>query len=194
MLALLTKYLLRYKRVCIPNVGTFEIVMQSPQLDVAAKKISPPVYITRHSGEEKISDHQFQILANGKENFRQEFISFGERLKRRIQRSPFYWKGFGTLRFASNQLLFEPEEIKLEALQSVSAQKVLRENVQHNMLVGDQEMTSQQVTEVLNKVEYKRPWFITFGWILFILALIAIVVLLYMKNFQTASTGLQTRW
>ena len=121
-------------------------------------------------------------------------FSFGEKLKSRIQNSHFYWKGFGTLRFFSNELLFEPDEIKLEGLQPVPAKKVLRENVQHNVLVGDQEMTSQQVTDVLNKVGYKRSWSITLGWILLTLAVIAILILLYMNNFQTTSTGLQTRW
>jgi predicted nucleic acid-binding Zn ribbon protein len=82
----------------------------------------------------------------------------------------------------------------LEGLQPVPAQKVLRENVQHNMLVGDQEMTSQQVTDVLNRVESKRAWFMVLGWIVFILAVIAIIILLYMKKFQTTSTGLQLRW
>jgi hypothetical protein len=171
--------------------------MQSPQLDVADKRISSPVYITQHKKEEQVSDHQFHFLTNGKgekESFMQELFSFGERLKRKIQNSPFDWKGFGTLRYSSNELLFEPDVIQLEGLQPLPAQKVLRENVQHNMLVGDQEMTSQQVTDVLNKVEYKRPWFIVVGWILLILAVIAIIILLYLKNFQTTSTGLQTRW
>ena len=189
--------MLRYKRVCIPNVGTFELVMQSPQLDVADKRISSPVYITQYKSQDQVTDHQFRFLSNGKsekESLVQELSSFGEKLKRKIRNSPFHWKGFGTLQFSSNELLFEPDEIKLEGLQSVPAQKVLRENVQHNMLVGDQEMTSQQVTEVLNKAEEKRPWFIILGWILFILAVIAIVILLYMKNFQTTSTGLQLRW
>lgn len=197
MLTLLTKYLLRYKKVCIPNVGTFEIVMQSPQLDVADKIISSPTFITHHRGDDEIPDHQFHFFKKGgdeKENFLQELFLFGEKMKRHIQNSPFHWKGFGTLRYTSNELLFEPDEIRLEGLQPLPAQKVLRENVRHNMLVGDQEMTLQQVTEVLNKVEYKRPWFIIVGWILLTLAAIAIIIFLYLKNFQTTSTGLQTTW
>jgi hypothetical protein len=55
-------------------------------------------------------------------------------------------------------------------------------------------MTSQQVTEVLNTVEYKRPWFMVVGWILFILAVTAIILYLYMHNFETTSTGLKTLW
>lgn len=178
-------------------MGTFEIVMQSPQLDVADKIISSPVFVTRHKKEDEVPEHQFHFFTNGEaadESFVQELFSFGERMYRRIQNSPFYWKGFGTLRFASNEMLFEPDEIMLAALQPVPAQKVLRENVQHQVLVGDQEMTSQQVTEVLNMPEYKRPWFIIMGWILFILAVVAIVLYLYMNSFEITSTGLKSLW
>jgi hypothetical protein len=171
--------------------------MQSPQLDVADQRISSPVFITMHKKEDHVPDHQFHFLTNGKrekESFMLELFSFGEKFKRKIQNSPFYWNGFGTLRYTSNELLFEADEIRLDGLKDVPAQKVLRENVQHNMLVGDQEMTSQQVTEVLNKVEFKRPWFIVVGWILLTFAVIAIIILLYIKNFQTTSMGLQTRW
>jgi hypothetical protein len=171
--------------------------MQSSQLDVADQLISSPVFITQHRRDDDVPHHQFHFFTNGEvkeEDIMQELFSFGERLNKKIQNSPFHWKGFGTLRYDSNQMLFEPDEIKLEALQHVPAQKVLRENVQHQVLVGDHEMTSEQVTEVLNTVEYKRPWFIIVGWILFILAVVAIIVYLYMNNFKTTSTGLKTLW
>jgi len=196
VLALVTKYLLRYKRVCIPNVGTFEIVMQSPQLDVVDKRLSSPVYSTRHIEDDSVPDHQFLFFVNDGgdvRDFKHELYSFGERLKKQIQNSPFYWKGFGTLRYDSSAVLFEPDEIRLDSLQPLAAEKILRKNVQHNMLVGDQEMTSQQVTEVLGRVEYKRPWFIIVGWTLLIVSIVAIIIYLYMHNFETSSTGLG-RW
>jgi hypothetical protein len=196
VLSLLTKYLLRYKKVCIPNVGTFEIVMQSPQLNVAEKLISSPIFIIQHRTYGEVTDHQFHFFTSQgiQENCREELFSFGERMKKRIQNSPFYWKGLGTLRYDSNEMLFEPDEMKLESLQAAPAQKVLRENVQHQVLVGDQEMTSQQVTDVLNTAEYKRPWFIIAGWILLILAVVTILIYLYRNNFETASTGLKHLW
>jgi hypothetical protein len=171
--------------------------MQSPQLDVADKLMSSPVFIIHHRRDDNVPDHQFHFFTGGemkKEITMQELISFGERMKKRIQNSPFYWKGFGTLRYDSNQMLFEPEEMKLEALQPLRAQKVLRENVQHQVLVGDQEMSSRQVTEVLNRVEYKRSWFIIAGWILLILAILVIIIYLFMNNFETTSTGLKRLW
>jgi hypothetical protein len=169
--------------------------MQSPQLDVADKRISSPVYIIQHRKDDHVPDHQFHFFANdgieGKD-LKNELFSFGERMKRQIQKSPLHWKGFGTLRYASSEMLFEPDEIKLASLEAVPAEKVLRKNVQHSMLVGDQEMTSQQVTEVLTKVEHKRSWFMILGWVLLIISIVAIIIYLYMKNFETSSTGLGT--
>jgi hypothetical protein len=182
--------------VCIPNVGTFEIVAQSPQLDVADKRLTSPVYFTRHIQDDSVPDHQFLFLSSGGTNekdLQHELYSFGERLKRQIQNSPFHWKGFGTLRYQSSAVLFEPDEIRLDSLQSLPAEKIIRQNVQHNMLVGDQEMTSQQVTEVLGRVEYKRPWYIILGWTLLIISAVAIIIYLYMHNFETSSTGIG-RW
>ena len=114
-------------------------------------------------------------------------------MRRQIENSPFYWKGLGTLRYSSDEMLFEPDDIRLEALQPMTAERVLRKNVQHNVLVGDQEMTSQQLTKGLPTVEYKSSWFMIAGWILLGLAVIAIILYLYSKNFQTSSTGLN-RW
>lgn len=196
VLALVTKYLLRYKRVAIPKVGTFEIVLQSPQLDVADKRLTAPVYLTRHNQDDHVSDHQFRFFANDgldEHEIRKELNSFGERLRRQVQNSPFHWKGLGTLKYASSAVLFEPDEILLDSLPPVTAEKVIRQNVQHSMLVGDREMNSQQVNDVLARVEYKRPWFITLGWILLIVTVVAILIYLYMHNFQTSSTGLG-RW
>lgn len=195
VLPLLTKYLIRYKKVCIPHVGTFEIVQQSPQLNVVDKLVPPPAFKARYIEQDSVPEHQFDFFAASyeeKQRLKQELFSFGERLKNKISQSSFYWDGLGTLRYKSNHVVFEPEEIQLYSLQPVPAQKVLREKVQHNVLVGDVEMTSDQVNEVLTREEYKRPWFILAGWIIFILAVIAIIVFLYLKNFQTASTGMQT--
>ncbi|MGZ3923674.1 MAG: hypothetical protein ACXVLT_01730 [Flavisolibacter sp.] len=196
MLTLVTKYLLRYKRVAIPNVGTFEIVARPPQLDVADKRLTSPVYLTRHNQDDHVPDHQFRYFATDGTNegeLRDALYSFGERLRKQVQTSPFHWKGLGTLRYASSTMMFEPDEIVLDSLQPISAEKVIRQNVQHSMLVGDREMNTQQVNEVLTRVEYKRPWFVILGWVLLIVSVVAIVIYLYVHNFETSSTGLG-RW
>jgi hypothetical protein len=194
VLPLLTKYLIRYKRVCIPHVGTFEIVQQSPKLDVADKLCTPPVFTTRYSEKDFIPEHQVAFFSKemDKTGIRHELLSFGEKMKDKIQQSAFHWKGFGTLRFTHNQLVFDPEELQIQALQAIPAGKVLRENIQHHVLVGEQQMTSGQVTEVLNQAVPKRRWDIIAGWIILALALIASIILLFIKGFQDTATGMQT--
>jgi len=193
---LLTKYLLLYKRVCIPCIGTFEIVQQSPQLSVGEKLFSPPSFTTRHLRHDAVPEHQFDFFASSaeteKEKLRQELFLFGENFRRRIQKDPFQWNGFGILRFSSNEIVFEPLPIKLPSLASLPAEKIIRENVQHSVLVGDQQMTSKQVNEVLNKASHKKPLFLTIGWILLIVALITIIILLYFGKFQTTVSGLKS--
>lgn len=195
MLPLLTKYLLRYKRVCIPHVGTFEIEQQPAQLNVADKEFQPPVFTTRFIQSDSVPDHQFHFFATvhgGKEQVQKELVAFGETLLKKTRNSGFHWKGFGNLQYRSNGFVFHPEEIRLSSLQAIPSQKVLRENVQHQVLVGDQQMTSQQVTDVLNRVEYKRPAFMIVGWVIFIVALLAAIIILYLKNFEPGAAGMHT--
>lgn len=197
VLTLLSKYLLQYKKVCIPHVGTFEIIHQPPTLDLGDQVILPPVYSARLVNNNQVPEHQFHyFVSNGvsREDIPQVLSSFGERLRHRIQNGPFYWKGLGTLQLSSNEVFFSADTIRIDALQPVSAQKVLRQNVQHQVLVGDQEMTSHQITQVLNRAPVARSWYIPVAWVLLVVGVIAILVLLYLKHFSTASTGLQTKW
>ena len=194
MLPLLTKYLLQYGQVCIPHIGTFEIIQEPPQLDVADKRVNPPSYSTRLSRQEAVTEHQFSYLAAADRGYhpRSELLHFGERLRETLRRKPVKWNGFGTLRFAANEIVFEPESIQVESLSFVPARKVMRENVQHQVLVGDREMSREQVTHVLQKGTARKPVVFIIGWILLALAVITIVVLLVTGGFRTSSSGLRT--
>jgi hypothetical protein len=194
VISLFTKYLVQYGRVCIPEVGTFELVCQPPQLDVADHLFRPPFYITRYHPHYNLSDHQYEYFASSsnsqKAETANEMALFGERLKRRIELEPFEWNGFGTLSFQSSAIFFDSYQINLTSLNNIPAHKVMRKNVQHNMLVGDQQMTTEQVTEVLNKPENQRSFYMVIGWVIFIIAAITILILLYLEKFQPASSGL----
>jgi hypothetical protein len=195
VISILTKYLLQYKRVCIPHIGTFEIVQQSPQLSIADKLFTPPFFTIRYLQQDAVPEHQFNFFSwsdpSKKEILKEELFNFGAELKSRIRETPFQWNGFGTLRYASDELVFEPRSIELESLQRVPAEKVIRYNAEHSMLVGDQQMTRQQVTRVLHKKSSRWPSAIVVGWIILVLAVLAIIILLYLEKFQPASSGLK---
>jgi hypothetical protein len=194
VLPLLTKYLLQHKRVSIPFIGTFELVRQPPHVSIGDKRISAPFFVTRHFKKDEVPEHQVLSFSSGEERERskQELYSFGEQLQKAVKKNPLQWKGIGTLKYAASEVVFEPEEIRVEGLQALPAEKVLRENVQHSIRVGDQQMTSQQVTDALHHTDQERDWSMLAGWILLILALASLLVFLYIKNFQASSVGLQT--
>lgn len=191
MLPLLIKYLVQNGRVCIPHIGTIEIVQEVPRLDIADQVLTPPCYKTVFSEQDIIPEHQLQYISSTNNSPKKELLSFGEKLRARVHDEPVNLNGLGKLRYASNSIVFEPESIHLSSLQPVAAQKVIRENVQHNVLVGDREMDSHQMTDVLGRTFRKRPLFITIGWIVLGLAIAAIGVILYMEKFQVTSSGLR---
>jgi hypothetical protein len=194
VLALLTKYLVQYKRVSIPHIGTFEIVQQSPELHIVDKLITAPVFTTRYVNNDQVTDHQFHFIENSEQLDRRELSSFGKSLSKRIQKDPFCWNGFGTLRYDSSRLVFDPQCIELNSLTNITASKVTRKNARHSALVGDQQMTGEDVTEVFNQpgVKRKLELYMVVGWIIFFLALIAIAVILFLGKFQVSASGL--RW
>lgn len=200
MLELITKYLVQNKRVCIPHIGTFEIVQQPPQLDIADKLFTAPVFTTKYSRQDNVAEHQFESFTidnfKTKEELRQELDSFGKNLKSKIQQSPFEWAGFGTLYSTEDTIVFEPQKIELPALQSIPAEKVIRPNKEHHVLVGDQETSKvfhavEQTNHILKA--NKRSLTLTIGLTLLVLAIIGIIVILYLGDFSITASGLKLK-
>ena len=119
VLPILTKYLIQYRRVCIPHIGTFEIVQQSPQLRVADQMMTAPLFRTSFSSLNAVPEHQFSCMELDpaqEAQYKSELFSFGQHLRQKIQQEPFQWNGFGTLRVNANELVFDPELIVLDSL------------------------------------------------------------------------------
>jgi hypothetical protein len=189
VLSSITKYLLQYHRVAIPNVGTIEIVQQPAELNFVDRLLFPPKYIAQLRKEPVITDHQLNYLASAgntnKEVAREELEVLGEKIRRKIDKDSFHWNGIGLL---SHDVSSFPVESLL--LEPVTAEKVKRENAEHNVLIGDQEIVSrQQSTSHALSIRKKRPMIVTIGWIVLALALAAIIYFLVSGNFSIYSSG-----
>lgn len=197
VLSLLTKYLLQYRRLSIPNVGTFELVQQPAEFNVVDKLVLPPKFLLNWNHNDSLPEHQLSYLAasvkTDKEAVRDELEQFGKKFKTKVERETFSWKGIGTLKKDNDTVVIEKEWLQADGLDAVPAHRILRENVEHSMLVGDQQMTSQEVTDSLTTSDKKRSYVVIIGWILFILALLAIVFLLYKNGFNPLSSGLKMK-
>jgi hypothetical protein len=193
VLSILTQYLIQYKKVCIPHVGTFQLVQESPELDVAEQLCRPPLFTTHFISTESIADHQIHYVAGVAhlDNAAFELSTFGQQLNRNIRQQPFRWNGFGTLRYASNQIVFEPSAQQPEGWQAIPAHKVLRENVNHQMLVGDRQMNAHDEPARSTILPRRATISFTVAVVLLLVALVAIAVVLYIGGFRPSSAGLR---
>ena len=197
VLSLLTKYLLQYHRLSIPNVGTFELVQQPAEFNVVDKLVLPPKFLLNWNHNDSLPEHQLSYLAASvkadKDAVRDELAQFGGKFKAKIEKETLSWKGIGTLKKDNGVVVIGKELLQAEGLNAVPAHRILRENVEHSMLVGDQQMTSQQVTDSLSQSDKKRSYIVIIGWILFVLTLLTIVFLLYKNGFNPLSSGLKMK-
>ena len=177
-------------------MGTFELVQQSPEFNVVDKIMLPPSFHLNWHNNDSLPDHQLSYLASfsdgDKNRTREELEMFGKRFKDRVKKQSFTWNGLATLRNEYGTIIID-EEIGVDSLQPVSAQRVIRENVAHNVLVGDKEMTSHQVNEQILKDDKKRTYILIIGWILFLVTLAIIFYLLYKGGFNPLSSGLRLK-
>jgi hypothetical protein len=191
MLNHLTTYLFHYKKVSIPYVGTIQIVQRPPQLDVVGKIIQPPSYLVEFRKEEEITDHQIRflddVLKKGKENVQRDLRFFGDKLQEKINGPGFEWEGLGTVNRSTQSI-----PLQIGALEAVPAQKVIRQDADHKVLVGDQHMTSTQIAELRSGNELarrKRSIYVIIGWIMLVLSILFIAIYLYLGKFRVSSTG-----
>jgi len=191
VLQTLQQYLFQFGRVGIPRIGTLEIVQEAPRLDVADKQMQPPRYRLQLLSETGVSDHQQRYFSQLHPSAG-SLDDYGNQVRNALQSSPYSISGMGTLRLSGGNIVFDPFDIHPASLEPVPAEKVIRRDVKHAMLVGDREMTGEQVSE-WRKAKKRMPSYVLAGWILLGLALIAIIVLLALGKFSASGAGLRTR-
>lgn len=187
----LTKYLLQYQRVSLPSVGTIRLVQQPAQFNVVDKLILPPSFTAEVSEEEKVPEHQLVYLAaalrEDKDKVRQQLTELGERLQNQFRGEGFHWKGIGVIRYGGQTTPSVPA-----ALVPINANRVIRPNAEHQVLVGDQQMTSTQMAGLQDGeavTKNKRSVWMIVAWVLLILSLLYIVFVLYVGKFRMGATG-----
>lgn len=188
----LTNYLLQYRRISIPSVGTIRLIQQPAQLDVANKIITPPSFTTEISCDESVPEHQLAFLSAALQEERGRVLDrlsdLGQRLQSKLQGNGFEWKGIGWISQSG-----ATSEVAPAMLQPVRAERVLRPGAEHSVLVGDQQRTSGQMSGLKEEAglvaEKERSVWMIVGWTLLGLAILYIVFLLYQGKFRVGSTG-----
>lgn len=191
MLHHLTNYLLQYKSVAVPFVGRLQLVQRSPVLNIADKKIEPPSYVVQLESPDDIADHQWQFLqeatAADKDTVRKNLDLFGHTIKTQMANGGFDWKGIGLIKHDTQELL-----VSVPAFEPLTAEKVIRQNATHNVLIGDHETNTarlRQNSEAAPSRRKKKNLSVVIGWVVLALALLAIGFVLISGSFNVNAAG-----
>ncbi|HEY0058353.1 MAG TPA: hypothetical protein VGB56_04405 [Flavisolibacter sp.] len=195
MLSSLSSYLVQNKKVYIPCIGTFELQYKPAVLQFADRLIYPPSTEVLFVSEGSTSKEQVNYLGSqlnlDERDAEEKLRHFGEHLKRSIQESSFEWIGFGKLVLVDDAIVFEPAPSN--ALKPVAANKIIRENAHHDVLVGEKEMHSSDVSYISDAAKPGRSYATLAGWIIVLLALAFIIYNLVQHGFHPFASGLQQK-
>ena len=154
MYTLLNKYLFLHKSIPVPGLGTICMESQAATIDASTRTIQPPVYRFRFdkffdspdknlfaylSAQQKISDYEAL----------RQYNDFAYSLRDRLnyfREAP--WEGLGILKKDdSGEIHFETSILNPSFLQPVPAEKVVRTNAKHMLLVGDRERSNREMSD-----------------------------------------------
>ena len=195
MLTTLTTYLLQYKQVAIPHIGSFELRKQPATLDFANRLIQPPVEEVVYNQTDAVNEQQTAFLSEALNasvsEVSQKLDTLGQQLKERVSKQSFEWRGIGLLDSGPSGIVFNSQfQTKLKP---VEAHRVMRENVSHAVTIGDKELQSHEAAELLQE-EAGRSYLMIIVWILIALALLFIGYLFYSKGLSPLTSGSQDRF
>jgi hypothetical protein len=180
----LYKYLIFYKRLSLPNIGSFTVEHVPGRLDFLNKQLHSPIPVIRFSVDKNaVSDKQlFEFLAVdmgiSELDAIKKFNDLSFYLKDELgKNNPVALPGIGTLQkeFGENYS-FLPEVSIQQYFPDASAERVVRKEATHTVKVGEDERTSDEMIEMLSEDEPASAdkWWM-YALILTILGLAALV-------------------
>jgi hypothetical protein len=199
MYTILNRYLFLHKSIPIPGLGTICMESQAATIDASTRSIHPPVYRFRFdkfsdspdkdlfaylSAQQKISDYEAL----------RQYNDFAYSLRDRLnyfREAP--WEGLGILKKDDmGDIHFESSILNPSFLQPVPAEKVVRTNAKHMLLVGDRERSSREMSDWFAEepIHGNRLWWLV-ALIGGIAAALIIMIHFSSKGWNVESTGNQ---
>lgn len=163
MIDILNKYLFLNRSINIPGIGTIFIECLPAVTDFINKQISPPRFILRFDkyfdspGKDFFSYLGASLGMPDYETI-EHYNQFAQDMRTSLKtQAEVLWKDVGYFKNTdAGDIEFRPLEEAVTLYAAVPAERVFRSNVSHAMLVGDQETTSRQMTELLSEEKTRQ--------------------------------------
>ena len=183
---LLSTYLIKNKKCPIPGIGILSIEETRAVIDHPAKQLKPPSYqLKLEKGDAPLEDIR-KYVAKARNCSDTEAASLLNDYSSRIQFLPAHgtmnFSGLGNFyRNAQGVLYFKDNVDAAPYYVPIGAEKIIRKNEEHVMLVGDQETTNAKMTEYYSgeNPSTSKKW-----WIWALIILVASVALIAIHYFN----------
>lgn len=193
MFEIFYKYLILNKKVNVPGIGVFAIERKPAKLDFANKIFNPPAFKVNFKPQPSLNDNRiYSFIANEQRIDEPEAVSryynFSHNLKEDLSKhKSVNLLGMGVLsQNEEGQVFFNATTQLQDYFPAVASERVLRENTEHHILVGDVNRTNTQMKEMLVADEPSYPSQTRDYWWLFAIALgiigVATIVYYYLHN------------
>ncbi|HUR64755.1 MAG TPA: hypothetical protein VMZ03_00260 [Chitinophagaceae bacterium] len=191
----LYQYLLQYKQLTVPGIGTFLVERKPARVDFPNKQIFPPVFSISMQQPGNFPARDFfawlsKMLGISDRDAIVRFNDFAFDMKKQVDSGDAIdWTGVGMIRKGL------AGEIKFVAAgplineEPIPAAKVLRENAEHTVRVGEEEKTSVQMAEMLAQPGEKKSYWWALPLVMVLLAVIFIGWYLSEHGMETASSS-----
>ncbi len=189
MYQLLYKYLVLNQHLSIPGVGSFDMVQVPARLDFINRSIQAPEPIVKFTNKTAIADKKFYAFVANETNISEvdaikQLHEFAYQLKSDIQTShEVTLPGMGILKKETGgHLSFESAPVLHDYFPSAVAERVIHENTEHTILVGDDEFSNIEMEELLEEqAKIKKDYWWVNALVLGSIG-VAAIVYYYMNN------------
>jgi hypothetical protein len=193
MIALINSYLLQHKSISIPGLGTIYVERIPAQSDFVNRQLLPPAYHFRFDKYFDAPGKDFFTYLAAKKNIPDyEAIKLYNEWALELRNSigtedSTSLEGVGILkRDLSGEVIFEPSSTPRIYVVPVPAERIIRSNSKHMMLVGDKETTNVEMTGYLHEEVHKEKE----AWWIYALILAAIsLTAIFFHYFKSGSVA-----
>lgn len=195
----LNSYLYQHKRISIPGLGTLHMERLPARTDFVNARILAPMYRFRFDQYFDAPDKDlFGYLAQqlGVPDFEaiKWYNEFAYSLRSKIRSNELAeWPGLGAFRAdEKGEIFFETAHPPFEPAQPVLANRIIREQSEHTVLIGDVETTNTAITEqAVAGVHVERESWWIYALIIAAIAISFAVLHYYRQDAGSRSSGNQ---
>jgi hypothetical protein len=199
MNAILNRYLIQHKSISIPGLGTIQADTIPASIDAAGRCAIPPSVVYRFDSYFDAPDKEFFSYLARKNRISdydalRNYNAFAYTLRDQLnQQQSAVWEGLGTLvKDDTGGITLVSSRHAPEFIRDIPAEKLLRDDAEHKLLVGDRERTSSEMTQWFSEepAPGRKRWWLA-AVIIAVVSLLLAVIHLSTHGWNIGATGNQ---